>query len=239
MYLEQFSLLYCWIHKVASSSWNRIFFELNNMAVPEDSDLHSASHHFRPKDDVALRDLFAKSTVSFAFVRHPFERLVSVYRDKFELATETEMRELLFKHYAAKILARSDSSHHQLTKKLNQRPSFPQFVSYLLNTSVLDYDYHWLPYWLHCQFCHNKFSVIGMFETMKEDVEYIISASHLNISSSSFPWINSHLARNSDHKRLSVKYFREIDKESLKKLYDIYKYDFEMFGYSVDEYLLQ
>ena len=146
------------------------------------------------------------------------------------------MKELLFKHYSAEILAHSN---HQLSEKKLQRPSFPQFVSYLLSTSVLDYDYHWLPYWLHCQFCHNKFSVIGTFETMKEDVEYIISASNLSISSSSFPWINSHSSHNRDHKRLSLKYFREIDNESLKKLYDIYKYDFEMFGYSVDEYLFQ
>ena len=80
MYHEKFSLLYCWIHKVASSSWNRIFFELSNLAVPEDSDLHTASHVFRPREDASLQDLFDKSAVSFAFVRHPFERLVSVYR---------------------------------------------------------------------------------------------------------------------------------------------------------------
>ena len=100
------------------------------MAVSEDSDLHSASHHFRPKDDVSLRDLFDKSAVSFAIVRHPFERLVSVCKDKFELATDTEIK---------------DSFHHQLTKEKLRRPSFRQFVSYLLHTSVLDYDYHWLP----------------------------------------------------------------------------------------------
>ena len=37
-----------------------------------------------------------------------------------------------------------------------QRPTFSQFVAYLLRTPVLDYNDHWLPYWLHCQFCRNK-----------------------------------------------------------------------------------
>ena len=82
----------------------------------------------------------------------------------------------------------------------------------------------------------DRFDVIGKFETIKEDVEYIINASNLNISPSSFPKVNSH---GKDHKLLSLRYFRDIDAESIKKLYDIYKIDFEMFGYSVHEYLLQ
>ena len=84
-----------------------------------------------------------------------------------------------------------------------------------------------------------RFSVIGMFETMKEDVEYIINASNLNISASSFPRINSHSTHNNGHKLLSLRYFQEIDEESVRKLYDIYKIDFEMFGYTVDDYLLK
>ena len=84
-----------------------------------------------------------------------------------------------------------------------------------------------------------RFNVIGMFETLKEDVEYIINASHLNISPSSFPRINSHSTHNNGHKLLSLRYFRDIDAEIIKKLYDVYKIDFEMFGYSIDQYLLQ
>ena len=151
MYLEKFSLLYCWIHKVASSSWNRIFFEMSNMTVPEDNLLHAANHIFRPEDSVSLQDLFANARVSFAFVRHPFERLVSAYRDKFELAS---MDDWFFKIYTADIFSLPDSAY--LTGEGLQRPSFPQFVSYLLDTPVLDYNDHWLPYWLHCQFCQNK-----------------------------------------------------------------------------------
>ena len=84
-----------------------------------------------------------------------------------------------------------------------------------------------------------RFNVIGMFETLKEDVEYIIHASNLNISPSSFPRINSHSTHSNGHKLLSLRYFQEIDEESVRKLYDIYKIDFEMFGYSVDDYLLK
>ena len=123
------------------------------MTVSSDDYLSIASQIFRPKENVSLKELFDKSVVSFAFVRHPFERLVSVYRDKFELATETEMEEFFFKFYAAEIFDLPESAFK--TESI-QRPTFPQFVSYLLDISVLDFNYHWLPYWLHCQFCDNK-----------------------------------------------------------------------------------
>ena len=83
-----------------------------------------------------------------------------------------------------------------------------------------------------------RFNVIGKFETMKEDVEYIGNASNLDISPSSFPRVNSHSTNSNEQKLLSLRYFQEIDEESVKKLYDIYKIDFEMFDYSVDDYLL-
>ena len=154
MYLEKYSLLYCWINKAASSSWNRIFFQLSNMTVPEDKWLATASKIFRPKEDVSLNDLADNSTVSFAFVRHPFERLVSVFRDKFELATETQMGEFFFKFYAAQILDLPESA--VTSGEIIPRPSFPQFVSYLLDITELDYNSHWLPFWLNCEFCNNK-----------------------------------------------------------------------------------
>ena len=53
------------------------------------------------------------------------------------------------------------------------RPTFRQFVAYLLKTGVEDYNDHWMPYWLHCHFCGQKYKVVGKFETIKEDTEYI------------------------------------------------------------------
>ena len=115
MFLEKYSLLYCWIHKAASSSWNRVFFEMSNMAVPEDDFLHAANHIFRPRDSVSRQHLFDNAAVSFAFVRQPFERLVSAYRDKFELAN---MDDWFFKIYAADIFSLPDSAYFKLRNVL-------------------------------------------------------------------------------------------------------------------------
>ena len=48
MYLPTFNLLYCWVHKAASTSWNKIFFKLAEKAlnrtlyIPEKS-IHEVS----------------------------------------------------------------------------------------------------------------------------------------------------------------------------------------------------
>ena len=161
MYLKKYSLAYCWIHKAASSSWNKIFFEKSNIKIKEEN-LHMAAEMFRPPKSENLGALL-NSSFSFTFVRHPFDRLVSAFRDKFELGKKTDW---CYKMYAADILGISIGGHmkkdtaymsyvYDKVKNI-QRPTFPQFVSYLLRTPVLDYNDHWLPYWLHCQFCRNR-----------------------------------------------------------------------------------
>ena len=42
-----------------------------------------------------------------------------------------------------------------------ERPTFEQFVDYLLRTDVTDYNDHWIPIWLHCRICQMEFDVIG------------------------------------------------------------------------------
>ena len=162
MYLEKYSLLYCWIHKAASSSWNRIFYQKINKKV-KDSSLHHAAEAFRPNAKIDLQDLFNSSRISFLFVRHPFERLVSAYRDKFELGKKTDW---CYKMYAGDILnitaplfKKKDNAYmkfmYEKVRSL-ERPTFPQFVSYLLRIPVMEFNDHWSPYWLHCQVCHNR-----------------------------------------------------------------------------------
>ena len=52
MYLPSNGLLYCWIHKAASTSWNKIFFDISHIGVRE-ADLHTAAQQFRPEAEKA------------------------------------------------------------------------------------------------------------------------------------------------------------------------------------------
>ena len=134
MYLPSKSLLYCWIHKAASTSWNKIFFDISHIRVRE-QDLHTAAQRFRPETD-NIRELFKSSSLSFLFVRHPFERLVSAFVDKFETGSKSNW---MYKMYAGDILNVTSNKgtpkddlylDSEYIKLKNQpRPTFAQFIS--------------------------------------------------------------------------------------------------------------
>ena len=47
-----------------------------------------------------------------------------------------------------------------------------------------------------------------------------------------FPWTN----RKNTVSDVSLQYFKNIDREMIEQLYEIYRIDFEMFGYEADQY---
>ena len=92
-------------------------------------------------------DTDAQCSTKFFFVRHPFERLVSCYRDKFEFGSKSDY---IFKTFNPSQIKSS-------------RPTFPEFVQYLIDTPIEQYNDHWLPYWMHCQVCTQNYDIIGNF----------------------------------------------------------------------------
>jgi len=259
MHLAKYSLLYCWVHKAASSSWNKIFFQLVGKTKVEKQNLHEAAAFFRPSSS-QLSGLVASSLL-FAVVRHPFERLVSAFRDKFEVGSRTDY---IYKLYAAPILqikANTKAIESSLVRR-SGRPTFIQFVDYLLRTEVKEYNDHWRPYWLHCNVCRLDFDLFVKFETISEDTSVIeerpgpqlialncflqigilrinidIHCLHPELSGLSkenlvFPWTN----RMSGGSNNTLEYFQPLGKERMQKLYKIFRIDFEMFDYSKDSY---
>lgn len=87
----------------------------------------------------------------------------------------------MYSLYVGKILGLNKKLKSNLmienAKSLNvvrsRRPSFSEFVDYLLREEVHNYNDHWRPYWLHCHLCEMEFDVIGKMETWNQDVQFI------------------------------------------------------------------
>ena len=77
-------LLYCPVFKVASTSWLINYLKLSNSSTnPKKGDLHAkVTDLFPPPATFKLRKQIFEESIKFMIVRHPFERLVSAYRDK-------------------------------------------------------------------------------------------------------------------------------------------------------------
>ena len=80
---------------------------------------------------------------------------VSAYVDKFKLGPKSNY---MFKTYVPKI---KDAKVG--LESAQERPTFQQFIDYLLVTDVSEYNDHWIPFWLHCKICWMDYDIIGTY----------------------------------------------------------------------------
>ena len=113
-----------------------------------DQDLCSAKLWSRAGQLTDLRKF--ENTTSFVISRHPFTRIVSAFRNKFQ--ADTRIEEQFIRKYSRKIglAARGE------WKKGDPEPSFAEFVKYLIKTEVGQYDEHWQLISLRCRYIVNS-----------------------------------------------------------------------------------
>ena len=176
-----------------------------------------------------LNLLFKNNNVlTFSFVRHPFERIVSAYKNKF-LNGET-------------VVSR------QYTKK---SITFPEFIDLVLDQfriqeKCLDspnkyicanIDQHWDLFNHRCLYCDIQYDVIGKIESFNDDIKYIVLKQKLE-ELIPLNTTNLHLNDKKEYASNStLYYFSQLSKFQKDRLYECYKFDFELFDYDVDIYL--
>ncbi|KAK2584659.1 hypothetical protein KPH14_007005 [Odynerus spinipes] len=229
---------WCPIYKVGSSVWMKNFATLAgiltdrimNLVHQNVIQINSIVRQAFPPDlnfNNTLKKL--DNTKKFLIVRHPFERLLSAYRDKLE---HIEGREYYYKRFGRHITYR-----YRRNKKLNEtklEPTFQEFLEYIANERY--FDEHWAPYYDTCKPCTIHYDYILKFETFQEDYHFFIQETGLRY----------YLYRKYDLKNMNQygpttstllkKYLETIPKLLLRRIYKIYEKDFQLFSYSPDLY---
>jgi hypothetical protein len=172
-------------------------------------------------------------------VRHPFERLLSAYRDKMEnLTAEPFYYDKFGKLIVMKYRKQPIVGHPE--------PTFEEFVLYLLDRVGLPGrlplpDEHWTSYYMYCTPCLIDYDLIIHLETIEQDVELLIHLLNSRLQQQNASrLINDNLGWK--HKTLSVagrksaernlhSYYSQLDKTTVRKLYEKYRLDFELFRY--------
>lgn len=253
----------------------------------------------RLPDPTPLPQLIRKS-LKFYFVRHPFQRLISAYRNKVEKSYRHKDGQYFYDRYGRKIvqiyrknrrktfsneklpsskakkilnsmdnwnmLNNTESKLHMFAetdkietrekekvgkteeqelvddvKSLNQKrykrePTFQEFVDYLIDTDVQDYDKHWRPISVICHVCDYDFKYIIKYENFKEEVDYLIyMLQQRGMLPSNFQlhWEN----RENTNAEVTAKYLSLVSDHKLWQLYDKYRLDFIYFGYTMEGYI--
>ncbi|XP_068249877.1 carbohydrate sulfotransferase 13-like [Palaemon carinicauda] len=248
-------LAWCPVYKAASTSWLYNFIKLGGV---EESEITTAKEQVStiarriwpplPYEDA---EQAFETCLKFMIVRHPFERLVSAYRDKLENLNIGQEHGVghFYKKYGRKIVEKyrpagqglpavrysQDMDDPSLPAPKGVEPTFEEFVKYLIGTDLVYYaDDHWMPYYLYCTPCLLDYDVIAKFETLERDQNYVILKKHLG-NKIKPTW--KHLTKGVKTSDTVRKYFATITKKDLMELYKKYQLDFELFDYSVDEYL--
>lgn len=254
------------MQQAASTNLKRLMLILSGQVKPKDFfkvsrymvHFNNSMKRIQLKDANELTELGLDGYKKFLFARHPFERLVSAYYDKFTDRNRTEV--IPFAPDPLNNLSEVKNPKNKSTKKpkvkLDSYPlrlgtriikkyrrnateeslkngddvTVPEFVSYVIDEWATrdkkPVDEHWRAMTDICYPCSIDYDIIGKFETMQQDVDYLLRKFKESEISELFheykPYATSSL----------VKVFMEqISDRQWNDLVQIYQDDLNIFGY--------
>lgn len=236
---------YCRNAKVGTSTWMHHFSLLDpkHRFVHSKGDLHSripflfsitkqiykrsSLRQFRQANNSWFFNHFLKKNhyLTFTFIRHPFDRLVSAFMDKVERSKKSWGHQMLLRKYG--------------------KSDFETFLDYVINENAHHnsnaVNNHWKKFQDRCGFCTLKYDVIGRMESFDEDTRYIFLKANLI---QEIPLELSELAVHQTKKKSRSKgdkspsnrtltYFANVSQAMIQSIYQVYKIDFELFEYNL------
>ena len=178
----------------------------------------------------------------FVFVRHPFERLVSAFHDKFIAIKQVNLMRPFIDYYTningKKKMPKMPLAMMKKWIEKNVDVSFKNFIDFVLYESnqpsrISGPSGHWWPYTDMCKLCEIPFDYIGKIETLKDDVGCILDKfSNYELLHRMESRIQTKVnAKGHHNKDMTMKYFSELHKEKVLELYKMYEDDFSIGGY--------
>ncbi|XP_077460887.1 carbohydrate sulfotransferase 12-like [Stigmatopora argus] len=244
-------IIYCYVPKVACTNWKKVMAFLSQSVLSPKSgkpytDAASIPYYLIHKN--SMDPTFAKllgqrgspsrhmmagmlqNYTKFLFVRDPFVRLISAFRDKF-LRPNGPFYSSIGR---GMILRYGNLSKEEVPKTVAEahaagiKPTFPQFISYLLDEAREKkiFNDHWRQVNSLCHPCQMNYDFIGQLETLETDAEQLLKllqVDHL-VQFPSGP-------KNQTLESWERDWFGQIPVSMITELYKRYQPDFELFGY--------
>ncbi|XP_068140750.1 carbohydrate sulfotransferase 11 [Drosophila tropicalis] len=236
------NLVWCNVFKAASSTWMYYFnilagYDVKYLQRTETQPLELARKRF-PRPELSELLELLPSALSFLFVRDPFERILSAYRNKLE-----GNRNSFYKALGTRIVHRF-RQRHLGGPWPRCGPTFEEFVRFLIAESEAGkrFDEHWAPIYSFCTPCSVNFTIIGKTETFQRDSEFIIRQAGLEslllgkLPQRKLRKIGNQGRSGIKSEALVERYFADIERSTLDQLLKIYRIDFELFDYDYHKY---
>ena len=230
-------VMFAFCPKVASTTWLRMMIQISgkyNGQVPLNKitlDYPTLGTYglvyisrLDPKEGKRRLETYKK----VMFSRNPFERILSAYKDKLSSA---KGKELYQKMFGRDIMRRKRPNATKEELNTGYGVTFAEFISWLVDIeNVLALDPHFRPIHMLSKPCVLKYDFLGRFETLHEDIDYVLQKMFkLNTTDN----LSFHRMSKETNNSVIGQYYNNIPSSDVKKLIEMYKLDFELFGYSL------
>ncbi|XP_022096443.1 uncharacterized protein LOC110982384 [Acanthaster planci] len=218
----------CRVLKAASFSWRKVMISLyaKGSAAFRQSQKMGDYPMMNYEDETFISKL--QNYKKILFVREPFARLLSAYRDKY-----VELRHFpYYQPIGMSIIQKYRKNPTQMEIR-SGRPTFEEFTKWVINEEVPGGDYHWRPLfnWYHP--CQMWYDFIGKVETAAEDARYIFKMIGID-KLETFPSTETHHKFSSSPDVLE-EFYSQLSPDLLPQLINRYKQEFELFDYPIPQ----
>ena len=269
--LRNMGIVWCPVYKAAASTWiNHLITAVNQTHGHVKSREKSSTTRYSPLDLLRIhgairpsRTVWSKyveelsmlnsNLTGFLVVRHPFERLVSAYRDKLERNNieEPYYYNTFGKHFVKKYREKAKTALGEeyftdtnnfgtpLKVKDNRRPNADLPTFWEFAQSVIDgykMDEHWEPIYKCCSICNpsslKAFEYVLKFENLLSEEKKFLEYHRWNISEKDILKLNINRPDTISDDQLTKLYFSSLSQDQIIGLYKVYELDFLLFDYT-------
>ena len=261
---ERHNIVTCFVQKVASTTIKKLYVHLSestnqttqntstdfegDTTFDDNSKFHiNANNQILRISPASLRNSKESSFFKTIFVRHPFVRLISAFKDKAEKSPEQQP--YFYARYWNPLLKHVHGEDHVTNET---RVQFKDFIEeLLLPNDPYQYNEHWAPIWTRCEPCFIHYDLIGKLETSETDLRTLTSRINQTMIKLSLwhnvnPEFATSLSQEDQNEEArcnqqrykyteTVKYLSQLRPQTIIELYKRYYLDFELFGYTLEE----
>ncbi len=228
-------LLYCAVPKIASTTLKDWFGRNSPLWDGKDRNdfwkvdvLQKHGLKLLYQYPVKEREIRLAEFYKFLVVRHPFDRLVSTHADKFVNPQNT---------YYSTVFRRIIQNKTGV-KVPKEQITFPQFIKLVSENFHNGFqDEHWQSVTSICHPCEIPYDQIIKLEHFNSEIQPVLERFRTGGNNNKY---NLTLGNRNNKRPVVDKYsqtnlaYKDIPQDTIRRLYDLYRNDFRLFGYSWD-----
>jgi len=264
----ELNMAWCPTFKAGSTNWKQffckqyepeIYYEFQNYPPPRGpycplGDLLGYRYSRKRKPEKAP---LMEAAVKFLTVRHPYQRLISVYTNKFrncesDMFTDSALVKIMQIYRDVKLpLAKKaellEAARLECHKPVAARvidpenpymnpigATFREVIEFIVgNFHQRQFpDFHWVPITRGCDLCITQYDVVEKFETLERDHHFLLTTLGEQARYPDISGAHSNPSGGGMTVDKMLDYFSQLDEHLLWDLHSIYKDDFALFGYN-------